>query len=328
MLKASAFYQSTKRRLDEYGVFEESILHEIASFADTQRNFATYQDFFQAMGVGSAKIYSTPSGDAVPYIDIPARQPEVGVIVIHASMMTALDENQRYQLATIAGTNPEYRVIGFGNPSDDQYYVKGQGLTFFKRLKIIGTRKKYPLVAAELAYLRSQGIRGAYHIGYSYGALKAAIAALSTSSGQLAGLLLVDPVAKPRPILKLLKDFKKTYEPLGTYVNQTNLKAFHEARGQAAKNRAYNTALLRPINRTIGWILSRVDIVSLLRRNISAHPAAKFAVAWGTESELGDDARLRSGTKGMITFRLRGAKHAFANDIHLHAAIIRQFLMR
>ena len=285
------------------------------------------------MGIGEVKLHTLENGDGVPVMDIAAKHtPEKGVIVVHTSMETPLDPNQLYQLATIAGTNPEYRVIGFGNPSGDRYYFKAQELSFLKRLRVALFKDMRPIIAPELDYLKQNGISEWYQIGYSYGALKATTESEYMERGSLKGLLLVDPVARPRNLIKLMRDFSKTYGPLGKYVNSTNLETYHKARGDAALNRNHNKALLRPINVTIAVALSRIAVLKRLKRVMTRQPQMKTMVAWGTASEIGDDAYMQKKLDALSAHGriervcLEGLEHAFANDVHLHAAIIKQFL--
>ena len=285
--------------------------------------------------MGESFVYTVKNGDGVSVVDIPAQQPVLGVLVVHAPMLSPLDAAQRYQLATIAMANPEYRVIGFGNPARGKHFVTAQELDFWSRLKVALLKDMRPIITPELAYLESQGITEWHQIGFSYGALKATTESEHMRPGALQGLLLLDPVPFKRNIVRLGLDFKKTYGPLGKYVNAVNLETYHKARGDAAREFGKN-ALFRPVNIAISFALSRINIYKLLARVMKRHPQASVMIAWGAKSELGNELRTRRSVAALnqgralknqaISLRLDGAAHAFANDVHLYAAIIRQFL--
>lgn len=332
-------YIKTGQRLRSYGVLSESVIELVAQFAAKQAEYETYQDFFVDMGVGEPFLHVASDGSGVPVVDVAARATnEQGVLVIHAPMEMALNQAQLYLIATLAGVYPEYRIIGFGNPSGDRFYHKEHNLTFWRRLKLLMTNNQRGLVAAELDYLQGQGVERMHHVGFSYGSLKAVLEAEYLPEGSVETVTLIDPVARPRSIFRLARDFANTYGPLGKYVNQVGLETYHKARGDAAKDRNHRKALLRPINVTIAFLLARIDIFKRLRRMIVRQPQAVVTVAWGTASELGDDKATRSRMAGINAdqpeaYRIQqlpllNLEHALANDVHLYAAITGQGIMR
>lgn len=334
---ALSLYHSTEQRLVSYGVFTPAVIDQIATLAQHQGTFRTYRDFFTSTGVGEPFVYTVKNGDGVSVIDIPARDTQEGVLVVHTSMATPLDASQLYQLATLAAANSTYRIIGFGNPAGGVQYIKAQELNFWRRFKVAVFRDMSPVVAPELAYLKEQSLTRWYQIGFSYGALKATAESEYMDPGSLQGLLLLDPVPFTRSVIRLVLDFKRTYGPLGKYVNRVNLQTYHDARGDAAEGFGKN-ALLRPINIAIAVALSRNAIYERITRVMNMQPRAKIAIAWGSKSELGDELRTRRSIAainqgGVLkdrvqSFRLEGAEHAFVNDIHLYAAIVKQFLVK
>lgn len=329
---SESFYASTKKRLEQYGIFSPDVADSVAQFAQKQRAFPTYQEFFLAMGVGKVATHVLPNGNGVTVVDIPAKKKQQGVIVVHAAMSTPLNANQLYALATIAGVNPEYRIVGFGNPVTGAHYQRSQGLRAIDWVKIAVANDLGPIVELELDYLRTQGIDTCYQVGYSYGALKAVAESQYLGEGHLKGLLLVDPVAFPRSVIRLARDFKKTYGPLGEYVNRVNVPTYHAARGDAAKEQG-NGPIGRPVSIAIGLALARINIYKRLRNIIEYTPKAKVAVAWATQSELGDDSVTRdfidsTAPHAIHAMRVENEAHAFANDVHLYAALVRQFITK
>lgn len=322
----------TANHLGEYGLFSTHTIARIANFAKKQATYKTYQDFFKAVGMPRPKLHSDARGRGVTYVDIPAQKLEKGVIVYHLPMANPLDENQLYQIATIAGVLPEYRIIAFGNPSGAPYAFKEQNLTLFQRLKIAFGHNYHDLVAAELDYLDTQRITKAYQVGYSFGAMKALVESLYAPEGLVRGIVAIEPVAHPRYKLQLLGDFERTLQPLGEYVNRTGLNTYFAAR-KAAEIVDYQKGLRRQINIAIGLMLSRIDFITVLKQVLQRQPQASASVAWATKSELGNDAHLSTVLTAMQkngapikTFRLKDDTHAALNDIHLLAAIMYQSL--
>lgn len=327
-------YSSTKERLLDYGLFPAAVIERVARIAEQQATTSDIKAFFLRIGMGMPKVYSSKDHGDVPYVDIAARQnPSKGTLVVHLPMGNPLDQNQLYQVGIVAASHPEYRLIAFGNPSGKEYRFKRQNLTLIKRCKIGFTKNRFPLVAAELEYLESQVQHNVWHIGYSYGALKATIAVEHSRNDMVNGVLLIDPVARPRGILQLIRDFRSTFDSLNGYVDRTQDTLFLEARREAASTDHYNEGLIRQINIAIAFMLSRTDFITQLSRVISIKKLKKAVVVWGSKSELGDDEymksqlkTLESQTKIVTSVRLKNETHAFANDIYLQAALIRTAL--
>jgi len=334
-LSAETIEKTTTDRLRRYGLFSAATLRVVSQLARKQVGYTTYQAFFDEVGVTKPKLYiSTQKGvGGVPYVDVPAKaKQQEGTIVLHLPMGNSLDPNQLYQVATIAAANPAYRVIAFGNPSGKPYHYREQNLSVRKLWNIAFSSRRHALVAAELEYLASQEVTSAYYVGYSYGALKALIAS-QYSQGEQKGLILIDPVAHPRGLRQLFRDFNTSFKPMGEYVNRTQVQTFFDARHDAVKLVDYSAGLTRPINIAIGLMLARTDLAPLIDEVLKKKPNLELAVAWGSKSELGNDAhmkvtmhRLAHEYASVRTLRLEGDTHPFANDIHLHAAIIREAL--
>ncbi|MFZ1302025.1 MAG: hypothetical protein WAQ27_05650 [Candidatus Microsaccharimonas sp.] len=326
--------KTTAQRLTAYNLFSKTTINTVATFAGKQSEYKTYQEFLKDIGIPEVSLHVTQEGVGVPVVDVPARtKKQKGVLVMHLPMGNSLDPNQLYQIATIAAVNPEYRVIGFGNPSGKPFSYPQQNLTFRKRINIAFAKNTRPLIAAELDYLAKQGISQTYQLGYSYGALKALILSEYSSPSSIEGLILVEPVAHPRYPQQLLKDFTSSFKPLGKYVDRTEIPTYFAAREDAVKLVDYSKGLSRQINIAIGWMLSRVDFINTFETVLKSHPNSTATVAWGSKSEVGNDALM---TSKMHTYthknpkiramRLEDDVHAFANDIHLHAAIVREAL--
>lgn len=333
----SAIYEKTVKRLTAYNLFDTQCIEEVARLAQEQSQFETYQQFFKSVDVPlEPTLFIAANGRGVPLVDIDARESkEKGVLVVHLPMGNSLDANQLYQIATLALAFPAHRIIAFGNPSGKPLAYKQENLSFVEWLRVAFTKKLRGLVSAELEYLTSQNIQNASHVGYSYGAHKALLCAYYADSTQVSKVMLVDPVAHPRYRRQLLKDFSSTFEPLGKYVNRTELQSYFDARADAAEQVKHSQGIRRPVNIAIGLMLARIDFISWVTATLSKHPKLRAAVAWGSKSELGNDAHMKASlhnlayetAKGRVKMlRLQGDAHAFPNDVHLYAAIVLQSL--
>ena len=323
------------KRLQAYGVFSDETVRAIEKVEKAQKKFATYQDYFDSLGISKPRLFIGSKRRGVPVVDIPARAKNTkGVLVMHLPMSNPLDENQLFHVATVVSALPEYRVISFGNPSGKPYKYREQNRNLWQLLKIAFSKNRHALVSPEIDYLRKQGIRHAHHVGYSYGAQKALIEVGYLKPKEVASLALLDPVAHPRSAIQLLNDFKTAFKPMGGYVNRTELKIFFDARRDTSKTGHPISALRRPISIAIGILMARFDFMTHLKELLAKHKTVKVSVAWGSESELGNDAHMATSLetlgknypKQVKRLRLEGDKHAFANDIHLFAAIVYESL--
>lgn len=322
----------TIERLKVYGVFSDETLRAVEKAAHAQVQSKTYQEYFDSLGIPKPHLFVGAKGYGVPVVDIPSRlKATQGTIVIHLPMANPLDENQLFHIATVASTLPGYRIIGFGNPSGKPYKYSAQNSKSLRRfISIAFTKNRFPLVRPEIEYLRQQKITNAHHVGYSYGAHKAVIEAGYLNGSEVASLTLIDPVAHTRGVRQLIKDFRSTFEPLGGYVNRTKMQIFLDARLDTAKTNHPTTALRRPVSVAIGILLARLDIVAEIKKLLSSKSRIKITIAWATKSELGNDAHMTAIAQALmnryknrvIQLRLIGDYHAFANDVHLYAAII------
>lgn len=327
--------EQTRSRLEGYKLFSEQTITTVVGCAQKQAGYEHYQDFFDEVGVGVPSMHYYTKRRGVHVIDVPARStPEKGVIAMHLPMGNPLDTNQRYQLATLAATNPAYRIVAFGNPCGKPYRFRQQARSLRNYFRIAFGNNKEALVAGELDYLASKNYQNIHHIGYSFGAHKALVASLYAPKNSIRSITVVDPVAHSRYARQLLGDFQRTFKPMGAYVDRTGIPSYLEAR-RATASVNYNAGLARPINLAIGFMLARLDFIPLLRRSIAQQPEANYTVAWGSESELGNAAHLQANLHNLAaehstlrSLRLEGDKHTLANDIHLHAAIIREGLTR
>lgn len=241
--------------LSFYGLFSKKTLAVISQFAAKQDSFKTYQDFFASVAMPEPTLFVTPEGRGTSVVDIPSKKPERGVLVYYTPMGNPLDPNQLYQIATIAATNPHYRVVGFGSPSGSPYNFPEQNLSFLDKCNIAFTSYLRPLVAADLAYLQKIGAYNITIIGYSFGALRALLAWKYSTSLNIRRVVFIDPVTHPRLPHILVRDFKATMGPLGMYVDRTGSQKFKQARHDTSAVLQYDQGLRRSINLSVSCSL-------------------------------------------------------------------------
>lgn len=329
----TSLHNTARERVARYDFFDESIARRVAGVAQQEATYQTYQEFFSAVSVPlEPALYEGKRGRVVPYIDVaPRAKGDGGVLVLFLPMGNSLDANQLYQVANIALGFPSYRIIAFGNPSGPPYAYKKQHLSFKEWMQVVCSREPRALASVELEYLTSQNIQSASFVGYSFGALKAVVAARYAAPQFVHDLILVDPVTYPRPLPVLVADFRRTLTPLGGYVGATGLATFLAARNEAARRVDFNKGLLSWSNLAAGIALSRIRFFALLERVIIANPTLTSWVFWAGKSELGNSAvtheeiaRIHNQTvsRSLYGHEFIPDKHAFANDIHLMLAIL------
>lgn len=332
----NTLYQTTLKRLQQYGVFSDATAKTVAEVAEQQSKHTTYKTLFTAIGMPGPQLFVTTEGKGASIIDVPAQTPSLTkrpVLVMHLPMANPLDPNQLFQIATVAMANPEYRIIGFGNPSAKPYLYREQNLKFIDRVKIAFGKDKGALVKAELEYLDTQNIESVFHIGYSYGAHKALLATEYARSASVQGVAVIDPVAHPRGLRQLLGDFKRTFNELGNYADRTEQEIYLNAREESSTEGSPNARFYRQINIAIGLMLARLDFIGLVKKVLSSNANIAVAVSWSVKSELGNNAhlstvldKLKHDTGRVVMYPLEDDYHALANDIYLHAALIRESL--
>ncbi|MDQ5972050.1 MAG: hypothetical protein QG553_209 [Patescibacteria group bacterium] len=312
---------STAERLEGYGVFSPDAVDAVAEFADFQASFKTYQEFLASQGITEDMLEQK----GLPYIDIrPTEHDPAEALAIHLPMANPLDANQLYAIATIAGTNPNKRVVAFANPSGPGY--DGNWLMHSERHKVVRGNGR-PLVAPLDHYLSQAGIDTVDHYGYSYGVEKALAASMGHAS--VKSLILLEPASvESRNLVSLGLAFAKSAGRLEEYVQACNLPTFEDAREDSVGALSYNIGLARLTNLAIARYIGQGRFFANYRQALLANHNASATVAWGSESELASDDILSSTLdkpgyrQRSNTLRLVGHGHAVANDIHVQAAVV------
>lgn len=335
-------YNETVERLSSpesgyYQSFDLDIVHGVAEVAARQASFDSYQRYFDYVGLPLTDIYRYQGrSKPIQLIDV-RRSEEDGTLFVHLPMANPLDPNQLFQVATIADANREKRVIATGNPSGGGYR---SGHLSWKQLRAVGNvlqPELGALVETEERYLDDpkHRVEAINHVGYSYGALKAAVAA-SRTYRQVESLTAIEPVIGKRTLVGLIFDFIKTDQALDRYVAAAQTPIYEAAKKDGIGMAGFVRGLGRLTNIAIGISLAKVDIEEHIETTLIRHDDAHATLAWGSDSELArDEGALALSSRLFKCYesrfrpvRLDGQRHALANDPHLHAALVTQGLRR
>lgn len=330
----------TAERLNGYYPFEPSVVDVVSEVAERQAAQPDYRKFLAQVAIGEPFVHhGRASSSPVELLDIrPTRDfDDRSAMVYHLPMATPLDTNMLYQIGTIAAANPETRIIAAGNPGGIGYPI-GK-LDGAERLTArFGDFK--PQLYQVFDYLKRQGIDHVNHVGYSLGAEKAMTAA-GSDSHEVGVSVAIEPVAVVRRSrLELGMDFASTAKMLGEYVDANGLEAFKKARRDAIGGKSLGLNYLvgvvgRATNRAIA---SGLTLPRFHERAISAlarQADMTAVISFGAESELArnqetvsivDDLQRRFTDDRVKSMSLPGQKHALANDLALHSAIVTQGL--
>ncbi len=333
---------TTHERLLAYNPnFSPQIVETVAEVADWQSSFDTYQEMFAAQGITDESVTIFDAGHtAVQVLDIkPKHFNEEEATIYHLPMATPIEPNIIYQAATISKANPFTRIIAVGNPSNSIYGHLSEHQN--QLLQSDELNSLSPLVEPTLRYLDDQDISFVDHIAYSAG-VDLALTALSISSQESSTAVLIEPVSiKKRKLAQLAIAFLSSNGPLESYVNATELDTFKQARKNSQGLISYSLGLKKPTNLAFARDIAKGKFFSRLANALDEDMQpllSEVNIVWGTESELATDGILTSTlqwshpfrtprAKQLIhTTRYKGQKHAFANDIHLQAAIVTEGL--
>lgn len=319
-----AFEARTAERLAGYYPFSQEVIDTVAEHAAYQA-WASEEDHENYLTNMGARLPRFGEGQAVLDIQPDEYDPAVAMVV-NLPMANALDPNQQFQIATIAGTNPNTRVIAFANPSGFRYGANSISLAD------LGSTAEGDFTAAtevKERYLNEQGISHVNEVGYSYGADLSVASAASDRYG-IHRLVAIEPASvKRRTFRELGADFASTEEALEHYVAANDLPGFVDARGFSMGKTALAYAFTRPSTVATAIGIAKGRFAEHLERALQPELHARdsgliVALAWGSQSELADDAIMQTmaAEQKVNAIRLESQKHALANDLHLHAAII------
>jgi hypothetical protein len=305
--------------------FSPDVVGAVADSVERQEGFHTYQEFLASVGIDSLRKR--------PLIDIkPSDFDESKALVVHLPMANPLDPNQLHSLGTIAALYPDRRIIAAGNPSGVSY---GYNVLSRKQRADVSKGDFRPAVSKLVKYLLKEGVEEIDQVGGSYGA-NLVIATAQYDEFELGPMVMIEPVSvKKRSLIELARDFKSAESSLGEYVRANGSSSLDEARKDSIGGFNYKLALGRPSNVAASRGMARGKFRDSLQGLLRDESGAKANIAWGTESELCDDAIALGIVHGLTRefgearvkgLRLHGQKHPLANDRALQSAIVAHFI--
>ncbi len=320
---------TTISRLFEYHDFSRPTLEAVALAADKQMAAKTYQEYFQSMGISRLTRLHYKGDKPTEVLDIrPKDHDEKEAVFVELPMANSLDPNQIMTVATMAASNPDKRFVAFPNPSRP-----GRSAGRLSVKQIMGGSLQ---AETQNHFAEEQNIETVHEVGYSLGALKSTVATVAANFS-VTNLVNIEPVIGKRTLSQLGKAFKSSEKQLEYYVRANHLPIYEDARKASGSDVSYILGLLRLSNIATALALREPDFLHTVASALEVQRDCVLHTAWGTDSELSNDARLRNdlaflrdafGAARVRQTRLVGAHHALGNDIHLHAALVTQAINR
>ena len=323
----------TEERLRSYYPFSQDVVDVVATTADYQTIFSSYKDYFDRVGITDTVKFQPEGYLPVEILDIrPKEHDPKAALLIHLAMANPLNPNQMFQIATIADTNPNKRIIAVGNPSGGHHFQSGR-LSRIDRANIADGVYMIPLVDPLLKYTDKEGIESVEQMGFSYGALRA-VASAVYADHEVTHTIPIEPVVGQRSLAKLGWDFMRTGKALKGYVKASDSELFNAARKDSLGGIAYARGVARLSNIAIAKVLAHADFEEWTDMAMVERRQMKTTIIWGSESELATDAIMQEIVRrqsdlhpGRVTaMRLRGQKHNMVNDVSLQAALMLEAL--
>lgn len=321
----------TADRLLGYYPFSPDVVDDVSEFVERQASFTSYQAFFDSVGLKDPFVFRTKGYKPTNIVDFRPKEHAPGEAVFyHLPMANPLDANQMFQLASVAATNPNKRILAAANPSGPGYKSG--------RLRLLQTPKVLKgnlgaTIDPLLRYADDQKIDVSQQIGVSYGADEAMETARRANHVVLSAVA-IEPVIGERSFVGLAKDFKASDAALKGYVRASKMPLFESARAEAISGKAYMLGLLRLSNLAITEALTKGGFEARTTDAIKRQEKMRTLVAWGTASELARHEQLSDFMTDLLgqhpsrvdEIVLADQKHASFNDIPLQLALIRQGL--
>lgn len=326
------------KRLDRYYAFDKQTLKAVQQVAtwQNQLSYATLTEQYTTLDGWSI----VPGDRYHGSLSILTLQPQGKYNTKHARIYytpiaAPVDANITMRMLRLFAADPSEQLIVVGNPG-----ILGRpsgGRAKLRGLQRLWKGDLSPVVDPLLSYLQKQGIRTVDHIGFSYGAERATIAAARSAAYGLSvkSAIWMEPVAVVnRTIWQLGKEFNAGRHRLDDYVRAANSKPLFEARHQTdASLLPVLSALLRPSNLALEHALIHGGFESHARAAFNSQPTMRAAIVWGTESELVPNEavsaiidRLQADYRSsrICSLPMQGMHHAGGDDIDLHAAMVLQ----
>lgn len=324
--------QKEAQRLAAYYPFDESVLETVSTVASIHRE-TTWQGVYSKLP--DPHIFSPKDGKPVEVLDIAPMRGYDQTYVYHLPMGNGIDPNIMTRLAVLSKVLPTTRIIAAGNPT---HPFKSTGRIAARDLLPVWRGNLRGAIGPTLEYVADQGIGEVSHIGYSYGADKAAGAAQYSGAYDQrvrCGVFMEPAGIAARGLVGMTKAFGASAAALPGYVAAANSPALNEAR-QLAEQESHGqlgfAGLLRASNLAIAHMLGNDGFTSRVTDALNIQAEMSAVVVWGTESEIALHNTMQQHSLELLRqfpdrvggIVLEGQKHAMGDDIFLHAALVAQ----
>ncbi len=322
-------------RLRAYFAFDDDVLARVAAVAAQQRS-KSWEIIKKELP--TPKIFKPKRGKPIEVVEFGPKEGYDDVQVYHLAMACRLDPNILMCIAMLAAAEPRTRLIAVGNLGGMQHHT---GALRLRDMPGVWHGNLDAAVRPTMEYVQTQGITRATHLGYSFGADKAAAAVgLAHEYGQtVARAIFMDPAAVMRRTLgSLAHAFDEAGDAMENYVQAAALPAYNEARNVTKKLEfgyaTYVAGLFRPTNVAIAEALARDGFEARVAKALKNQADAKVEIVWGSASELAHHGRmaalagrLSNDFPGRVqTLIVEHQRHAMSSDLFLHDAIVLQCL--
>jgi hypothetical protein len=317
-----------------YPKFDEAVLDRVAEVAEKQRN-STWQTINGDLP--DNQIFYPTNGKPIEILDILPQQDYDRTYIYHLPMGNPLAEHMRLRMATLSLAAPDKRIVAVGNPSDPRH---GIGRLKFGDIPSVWAGDLRSTVDPILQYLGTQHVYLSTHIGYSYGAEKAATAALYADRYDLGveqGVFMEPVSLKSRGLIELATDYSSTAPALRKYIDAAQTNAVYVANNLASEKShgmlGYKLGLARLSNLAIAHALSKDYFEQRVQVALENQHDMRANLIWGSASELAINSLMvavsqrlidRFGAERVSPMVLEGQKHAMADDVFLHTAMVLQ----
>lgn len=312
---------TTAERLVGYYPFQQDVIDTVAEHAEIQQNFGIYQGYLKSVGIDVNDIEKKTE-----LLDIkPKEYDDREALLLYLPHANVFDAGQLVQIGTIAGTNPNRRIIASSNPGGPGY--NANRLHMDSVTDVVGGN--FTATNEGLRrFISSEEIETIDQYAASYG-ISRLLAMMHSGVVGVRSAVMFEPVTvvdwQGNPF-KLGSAFKKSDKRFAEYVAASQTPIYEQARNDSVGKVMYGLGLLRLSNIVATLGMTRSDFEENLDQALDKHPGARPTLAWGTASELGDDVATTEIAENSDSepIRLVGHGHAVINDIHLQAAVVLQ----
>ncbi len=313
---------TTAERLVGYYPFQQDVIDTVSEHAEIQQNFGIFQGYLRSVGIDVNNIDKKTSILDIKPRDFDDRE----ALLLYLPHANVFDAGQLVQIGTIAGTNPDRRIIAAANPGAPGY--NANRLHMGSMADVAGGNFSATNEGLK-RFISSEEIETTDQYAASYG-INRLLALMHSGVVGVRSAVMFEPVTvvdwQGNPF-KLGSAFKKSEKRFDEYVTASQTPIYEQARDKSVGKVMYGLGLLRLSNIASTFGMTHGDFEDNLEQALDQHSDAYSTLAWGTASEVGDDVattEIAENYDDVEPIRLVGHGHAAMNDIHLQAAVVLQ----